>query len=245
MKTFINKKQKAFTLIELMVAITIGLILIAGLTYLFLGMKRSTETQSAITDLQENGRFALYFLSNDIQNAGWADVEVSGYGIYTSPAIKFGGSTTDGGSASSSDRITIRYASDEDCVGGATTGIAENTYFVEDNQLKCTGSSGSTQPLISNIDVLHFWYGVDTDGNSSPNKFVRANELATGEQESIAAVKMVLVLSSEDNVHQTAQVQSYNIIGEAGAFSPEDRKLRKIFTTTVTIPNKPAFVISS
>ena len=245
MKTSFSKKHKAFTLIEYMVAITIGLILIAGLTYLFLGMKRSTETQSGITHLQENGRFALYFLSDDIQNAGWADVETSGYGVYTSPAIKFGGSTIDGGDASSSDRITVRYASDEDCVGGATGGIAENSYFVEDGQLKCTGSSGSTQPLISNIDVMHFWYGVDTNGNSSPNKFVRANELSTGEQESIAAVKVVLVLSSEDNVHQTSKAQSFNIIGEAGSYTVEDRKLRKIFTTTVTIPNKPAFVISS
>lgn len=245
MKNLSKNKQKAFTLIEYMVAITIGLILLAGIIYLFVGMKRSTDTQSAISNLQENGRFALYFLSDDIQNAGWADVEVSGYGVYTSPAFQFGvGETADGGAADVSDSITVRYEADTDCVGGATGGIAQNNYFVQNGQLMCSGNSGSTQPLISNIDAMHFLYGVDTDGNSAPNKFVKASELDTFEEESIAAVKIILVLSSDGPVRKTATAQSYNIAGE-GAFTVSDRKARKIFTTTVAIPNKPAFIISS
>ncbi|GAA4364995.1 PilW family protein [Kangiella marina] len=246
MKILLASKQKAFTLIEYMVAITIGLILLAGLTYLFLGMKQSTTTQSAISSLQENGRFALYFLSDDIQNAGWANVETSGYGVYTSPAFQFAGATasSDGGSVGSSDRITVRYVDDTDCVGGASTGIVENSYFVEDNQLKCTGSSGGTEPLISNIDAMHFLYGIDTDGNSAPNKFVKASDVAASEQESISAVKIILVLASDGNVHSTDKEQKFEVLNE-GTLTITDRKARKIFTTTVSVPNKPAFIISS
>ncbi|AOE50095.1 PilW family protein [Kangiella sediminilitoris] len=245
MKTFKISKQKAFTLIEYMVAITIGLILLAGITYLFLGMKRSTETQSAISNLQESGRFALYFLTNDIQNAGWAEVEDKGYGVYTSPAFLFAaGQTADGGTVEVSDSITVRYEADTDCVGGATGGIAENNYFVQDGQLKCTGNSGSTQPLISNVDLAHFMYGIDTDGDSAPNKFVRASAVAPGERESVSAVKIILLLSSDGPVRQTNAAQSYTI-GTEGTYNVTDRKARRIFTTTVTIPNKPAFVITT
>ncbi|WP_223669208.1 PilW family protein [Kangiella shandongensis] len=244
MKMITKSKQKAFTLIEYMVAITIGLILLAGITYLFLGMKRSTDTQSAISNLQESGRFALYFLSDDIQNAGWADVEESGYGVYTSPAFLFGaGETADGGAADVSDSITVRYEADTDCVGGASGGIVENNYYVKDGQLVCSGNSGGTAALISNINLAHFFYGVDTDGDSAPNKFLKASDIDPSEQESIAAVKIILLLSSDGPVRQSPSAQSYTIANE-GTYEISDRKARKIFTTTVVIPNKPAFVIS-
>ena len=246
----LNQKihSRGFSLIELMIAIVIGLILLAGLGYLFLGMKRSTETQGSISDIQENGRFALYFLTNEIQNAGWADVEDLGFGFYTSPAFQFDGTTaiSDGGAANASDRITVRYEADEDCLGNAVSGIVENSFYVQDNQLMCAGSGGGTpQPLISGVEALHFIYGIDTDNNVSPNKFSRADQIAATERESIVAVKIILLLRSTDDVHPAATSQSFTIIGEPAAMTVSDRRIRKIFSTTISIPNKPTFAISS
>ena len=68
------KPQLGFNLIELMVAITIGLIILASLSALYLNITNSNN-ELAKTNLQiENGRFAMQFLQNDIVHAGfWGD----------------------------------------------------------------------------------------------------------------------------------------------------------------------------
>ena len=245
MMNSLNNKQQAFTLIEYMVAILLGLILLGGLTYLFIGMKRSNETQSSIAEMQESGRFAMYYLTNDIQYAGWANVEEKGYGFYTTPAFDFASGTTDGGSASASDSIKIRYEAPADCLGNASGGIVENRYYVDNGQLMCEGIAGNPQPLISNVDALHFLYGIDTDGDTVPNKFVRADQVAAGERESIAAVKVMLILSSSNDIRPDASAQSFNVMGHVDTYDVNDKKARKIFSTTISVPNKPEFVITT
>lgn len=241
----LKSKQQAFTLIEYMVAILLGLILLGGLTYLFIGMKRSNETQSSIAAMQESGRFAMYYLTNDIQYAGWANVEEKGYGFYTSPAFDFDSGTTDGGSAAASDSIKIRYEAPTDCLGNASGGIVENRYYVDGGQLMCEGVAGDPQPLISNVDALHFLYGVDTDGDTVPNKFVTAADVASNERESIAAVKVVLILSSSNDIRPDEKAQSYSVMGHADSYDVTDKKARRIFSTTISVPNKPEFIITT
>ncbi|MES2500709.1 MAG: PilW family protein [Pseudomonadota bacterium] len=65
------KQQSGFSLIELMVAITIGLIMMVALGTLFLNITRS-NSEMAKTNLQiENGRFAMQILQSDAIHAGF------------------------------------------------------------------------------------------------------------------------------------------------------------------------------
>lgn len=65
------KLQSGFSLIELMVAITIGLIMMVALGTLLLNITRS-NSEMAKTNLQiENGRFAMQILQNDAIHAGF------------------------------------------------------------------------------------------------------------------------------------------------------------------------------
>jgi type IV pilus assembly protein PilW len=60
-----------FTLIELMVAITIGLLLLVGLTSLFASNNHAqTEIEKGNRQV-ENGRYAMQLLGNDLRNAGY------------------------------------------------------------------------------------------------------------------------------------------------------------------------------
>ncbi len=52
-------KQTGVTLVELMIAITVGLILSAGLVQIFTSSKQAYKLQDSLGLLQENGRFAL------------------------------------------------------------------------------------------------------------------------------------------------------------------------------------------
>ena len=65
------KLQAGFSLIELMVAITIGLIMMVALGTLLLNITRA-NSEMAKTNLQiENGRFAMQILQNDAVHAGF------------------------------------------------------------------------------------------------------------------------------------------------------------------------------
>jgi type IV pilus assembly protein PilW len=60
-----------FTLVELMIALLITLILIAGSGQIFIGANRSYRLQDSLARLQENGRYALATVLADIRRAGY------------------------------------------------------------------------------------------------------------------------------------------------------------------------------
>ena len=60
------------TLVELMVAITIGLIILAAVARLFVTSRSTYTIEEGLARVQESGRFAMEFLSQDIRMAGYA-----------------------------------------------------------------------------------------------------------------------------------------------------------------------------
>lgn len=66
-----HSKQTGYTLIELLIALTIGAFLIGGILQLYVGSKKSYSTQQALTELQEVGRFSLNMMVRDIRLAGF------------------------------------------------------------------------------------------------------------------------------------------------------------------------------
>lgn len=64
-------KQRGLSLVELMIAITLGLILLTGVMQVFLSSKNVFSSQQALSRVQESGRMAIEFLSRDIRMAGF------------------------------------------------------------------------------------------------------------------------------------------------------------------------------
>lgn len=64
-------KQKGLSLVELMIAITLGLILMSGVVKVFLDSKATYSTQQALSRIQETGRLAIEFVSRDVRMAGY------------------------------------------------------------------------------------------------------------------------------------------------------------------------------
>lgn len=63
-------RQQAFSLVELMVAMAIGLLLVLGVVQIFLASRQSFVVQQEMAALQENARFVLSRLSRDLRQAG-------------------------------------------------------------------------------------------------------------------------------------------------------------------------------
>jgi type IV pilus assembly protein PilW len=63
-------RQVGLTLIELMISVVIGLVVVGGVTYLYVGSKGAYRGNESLARIQEAGRFALDSITRDIRRAG-------------------------------------------------------------------------------------------------------------------------------------------------------------------------------
>lgn len=64
-------QQRGMSLIEILVAMAIGLLLMVGVLQVFSAMRQSFKLQEALSNVQENARFAVDFISKDLRMAGY------------------------------------------------------------------------------------------------------------------------------------------------------------------------------
>ena len=142
-KTFKNlhQQQQGFTLVEIMVAITIGLVMVAGILQISLANKESARLQRNMGYVQQNIRTAMDLLARDIQQAGFYDKSNPASPVTNAPApitpfvnvvaptaVTTAAVTADGGitaGVSNNDQITLTYQvsteTPDDCLGTAPT----------------------------------------------------------------------------------------------------------------------------
>lgn len=64
-------RQRGVSLVELMVAMVLGLLVLGAVLQLFLASRQAYRTNEALARVQDSGRFALEFLDFDLRNAGY------------------------------------------------------------------------------------------------------------------------------------------------------------------------------
>ena len=64
-------RDRGLSLVELMVAMVISLVLLAGVMQIYLYSKKNYLIQDSLARLQENGRYAMDLLSRDLRLAGY------------------------------------------------------------------------------------------------------------------------------------------------------------------------------
>ena len=65
-----NRFQSGFTLVEIMIALLLGLLLTAVMVQSYLSTKNTYNTTQSVSEVQENTRFVTHFLKQDIRRAG-------------------------------------------------------------------------------------------------------------------------------------------------------------------------------
>jgi len=70
--TVIHRRIAGLSIVELMVAITIGLIILAAVGRLYVTSRSTYTLEEGLARVQESGRFAMEFLAQDIRMAGYA-----------------------------------------------------------------------------------------------------------------------------------------------------------------------------
>jgi len=67
-----TRRQSGLSLVELMIAVTLGMILTAGVIQIFVSSEAAYDTTRGLSHLQENGRFALTFMTRDARLSGYS-----------------------------------------------------------------------------------------------------------------------------------------------------------------------------
>jgi prepilin-type N-terminal cleavage/methylation domain-containing protein len=100
-----HKHQAGFSLVEIMVALVIGIMMLLGVTEIFLTGSRSGVTSSDLARVQESGRIALELVSKEVRRAGYKGCVNSATELVTG-GITYPDQAITGGA----DNITVNYA---------------------------------------------------------------------------------------------------------------------------------------
>ena len=189
-------RHAGFTLIELMIALLIGLFLIGGLLVLVQAMKRTDTVQSGLSKLQDNERLAMTLITNVVQTAGYFPDPLNNSQSSEFPASgNFAvGQALYGTGTGTDDTISVRYATSGtdgvlDCSGntqGAST--LTNAFSLDVNgnlQCQLTVGTAATQTitLVSGLTNVQILYGVQTNsasGNNSIDAYLDASQVTAG-----------------------------------------------------------------
>jgi type IV pilus assembly protein PilW len=174
--------QCGFTLVELMISILIGLFLVGGLLTLTSAMKRTSGSQTGLSNLQENERMAMTLMTDVIQSAGYypnPTVSSAATALPVTGVFTFGGQSVYGtgafNAASPFDSITVRYrtggtaANDNtiNCTGNtsaaATTYVNVFSWDPTTGDLLCSLNGATAVHIASGLTRLQIYYGVQTN----------------------------------------------------------------------------------
>jgi type IV pilus assembly protein PilW len=189
--------QQGFTLVELSVAVLIGLFLLGGLLTLVQDMRRTFGNQNQLGQLQDNERLAMTIITDVIQAAGYFPYPTQDTISTALPAnplfpLLAAGQPITGthNAAPPGDTISVQFETALNdgvinCTGNTNTVAATQVYvntFSADalGNLKCqvnlgapialispTGATGS--PKSGGVTNMQILYGVNTSGSVSNN----------------------------------------------------------------------------
>lgn len=159
-----TNRSSGFTLVELLLAITISIFLIGGVVLIQSSSRAASIESERLSRLQETVRFTSDFLVREMRNAGFRDqlsLTIAEFDTIGGTDLDDDGNVDDGtGFAVINDgsdpdypdgSLTLRYSGRGSCAEGFLPGtmldstLVENTYFVDagTGELKCRGISGS------------------------------------------------------------------------------------------------------
>lgn len=237
----LKSSQKGFTIVELMIAGLLGIVLTAGVIQLFVGSNQNYTLQDELANIQEDGRFALIFMENEIQQGGWID----DFNQVVPDAVDIAQSID-----SATDTLAISYKvpidglSNRDCNGSVVAdGYITNVFSIggtSGEELLCRGNGGgAAQPLIDGVKGFQVLYGVESNSvcpDGAVNQYMTRDQLAAVfDSVIVVSVRMALLLASEDDVLATAESKTHALLDTET--TTNDRLAYRTFQQTVYMPN--------
>lgn len=138
-----NRKNAGFTLVELLIALFLGLFLIAGAIQIFLSSKLTYRELERVTELQESVGFTVDLLVREFRHVGLSD------------PLEYQGWTAEDGN----DNSIIQVQQSHNCFGADEDPPITIEYRLEENDdgvwnLLCDDGTVPPPPMIKNITSM-------------------------------------------------------------------------------------------
>jgi type IV pilus assembly protein PilW len=220
-----KKRQKrftdqGFTLVELLVAMAISGVVMAGIYSAYYSQQKSYVTQEQVSAMQQNLRAAMYYMEREIRLAGYDPARSGGFGI-TDIRLKDIDDNLDVDGDSS---LEFTIDRDEDGVVGA--GDETVYYCMYDSPVAAPDGktdlarrygAGVRQLLAENIEALGFAYAFDNNGDGQLDTTAAGNTIWAIDSDNDNDLDVNLdtnddgIIDINDNVAGTALANNVNI----------------------------------
>jgi type IV pilus assembly protein PilW len=183
MRTEAILNKRGVSLIELLVALAICGIVVAGAYRFFITQTRAYSVQDQVIEAQQNVRLAMEILLKDLRMAGYDDDSIKSTITITDPIV----------APLRDDSITFSF----EYYDKTTLQYQKHTvaYRREMNpprlirQLTINDVTGSPDLLLENVDDFNLTYGINTNGDGDMTQWVPAGEVGVNK---VMAVHVVL-----------------------------------------------------
>ena len=253
-----RRTAAGFTLVEMMVALALGLLLSIVIAQLFANTRDTNRATEDAARVQESMRFATDVIGRTVRIAGYmSNPTAAATTVFPGTAKALDGSN---GAGTASDTLIVRFqgagtpagAADNtilDCLGTAvapdftatSAGVRSNTFSIATgadgrNALFCsTNSAGNPiAELVPGVEAMQVLFGEDTNADRTADRFLPPT--VTVNNNNVVAVRVYLLFSGKENVKLDNASTTYTLAGVAYTFS--DNKIRRVVTSTITLRNR-------
>ncbi|WP_426207562.1 PilW family protein [Massilia sp. TWP1-3-3] len=215
-----KRAQQGFGLVEMLISLTIGLVLLLGLSTILISMTRTAELRGKMAELQGAQRMALSLAGNALRYAG-----AFPYSPLDTPATRFPAASpfgagqslvgTEGGT--NSDTVSVRFVasatttSSQGCSAKLVPGHSYTDVFsIVNGYLHCdetdtTDSKTIKVDLIAGLTKMDIMYGVDKPKagadetkSGSVTQYLSATDVASPKDywDDVKTVKLTLTFTN-------------------------------------------------
>jgi type IV pilus assembly protein PilW len=219
-------KQYGLSIVELMIALVLSLVVMFATTSIYVSNKQTYRFLDQYSMLQENGRFAIFFLREHISQAGFPrQANVDPF-----PTVPANNKT-----------VIVQFRSAVDCLGDVVTAVAPavptttSTFTVNANQeLTCNNT-----PLVEGIESMRILYGEDFSADGIASTYVTRDNVT--DWANVVSVRVALLAQGQPESLDEAQNITYNLLGTP--IVRNDKTPRRVFTTTIPLRNRNKTII--
>jgi type IV pilus assembly protein PilW len=225
--------QAGFTLVEIMIALFISGLIMAGIFTVYTSQRRTFDIQDQVDEMQLNLRAPLDVMVREIRMAGYDPKGTAGAGITTASVGQFGFTSDFNGDGDTADYGEIIDYGFSDVAGDDADrdGVPDNGGVLALAR-RIGGATGTYQPIAENIERIEFRY-LDFEGKATTVaadvRTVQISLLArTGREDSKFTNTMTYTPASEVN---------WDLNGAAAGVAANDHFRRRVLITAAQIRN--------
>ncbi len=262
------KRAVGFALVEMLVALVIGLVVVGALFSTYVSTGTTGRLQSALSQMDEDAQIGLRLLSSDLLMAGYAqalslDEDTSlltrtyvgrpVFGCDKGFASAAANTPAECCGSGNSPAIEITFEADlynalvtdgkpADCLGNSLLSgpatVTYNRYRVGSGALQCTGPRGIAAPLVDNVEAMQIWYG--EAGGTDPRILSRyVTADAVQDFQRIVSVRVCLLMRSAEPVLAAEDASVTAYLDcDAVTQTASDAHLRRAYFGTTALRNR-------